>query len=248
MNTDSKQSTAGRNDREPASEDQARAARRLLAGRLYGVISTQSLEIEGHPFGSVAPYCLDYAGRPLFLLSRLAQHTRNIEADPRVALTLVGPVGVDVQQAERLVGVGSFAPIEGRPTAAVRYFRYFPDAGFYFESLDFGFYGFEPQRWHFNSGFATARWFANDRILRANPFTPAVEESVCSHMNQDHGAALEHYLRDGGIEPEEEVRLCGVDATGMEIYTGGGIERVEFPREVADAGELRNLLAEMAGA
>ena len=33
----------------------------------------------GFPFGSVVPYCLDEQGRPLILISRIAQHTHNLQ-------------------------------------------------------------------------------------------------------------------------------------------------------------------------
>lgn len=53
-----------------------------------GVLSTHSQAHPGYPFGSVVPYCLDNVGFPLLLLSHLAQHTRNLMAEPRCALTL----------------------------------------------------------------------------------------------------------------------------------------------------------------
>jgi putative heme iron utilization protein len=40
----------------------------------------------GYPFGSLVPYVLDHDGRPIILVSRLAEHTKNIEADARVSL------------------------------------------------------------------------------------------------------------------------------------------------------------------
>src|SRR5215470_11626125 len=48
-----------------------------------GTLSTLSRRQPGHPFGSLMPYALDATGRPLFLISTLAMHTRNLDADPR---------------------------------------------------------------------------------------------------------------------------------------------------------------------
>ena len=37
------------------------------------------------------PYALDAAGRPLFLISTMAMHTQNLEADPRASLLVTQP-------------------------------------------------------------------------------------------------------------------------------------------------------------
>ncbi len=81
------------------TDDGFEPVRQLWAGRFQGVISTHSRSEPGYPFGSTVPYCLDRAGRPLFLFSHLAQHAKNLEADPRCAFTLSEPVPGDIQQS-----------------------------------------------------------------------------------------------------------------------------------------------------
>jgi putative heme iron utilization protein len=51
------------------------------------VLSTISLDVPGYPFGSLTPYCFDENGQPIVYISLIAQHTRNIMADPRLSLT-----------------------------------------------------------------------------------------------------------------------------------------------------------------
>jgi putative heme iron utilization protein len=63
-------------------------ARSLLLAAKAGILSTLSLDVPGFPFGSVVPYCLDRGGVPLILIADIAQHTRNLLADPRVSLTV----------------------------------------------------------------------------------------------------------------------------------------------------------------
>jgi pyridoxamine 5'-phosphate oxidase-like protein len=41
---------------------------------------------QGFPFGSVMPYGLDDHGRPIFLISTVAMHTQNLQADSRASL------------------------------------------------------------------------------------------------------------------------------------------------------------------
>jgi len=232
----------------PSSDGLAAAATGLLAGRFQAVISTHSAEIEGYPFGSLVPYCLDATGRPLLLFSHLAQHARNLAENPKASLTIVGPITGDVQQAERLVAVGE---VEAVPDLVLgeRYFRYFPDSRYYAEQLNFGFYRFQPLRWHSNSGFATARWLGNDRVLAVNPFDESTEARIVAQMNADRRDAFRRCLAKAGIAFDAEtVRLCGVDANGMDIAVGARIHRITFSRPVTETAALRELLVEMGNA
>jgi Pyridoxamine 5'-phosphate oxidase len=45
----------------------------------------------GFPFGSVMPYGLDEHGRPIFLISTMAMHTHNLQADSRASLLVTQP-------------------------------------------------------------------------------------------------------------------------------------------------------------
>ena len=45
----------------------------------------------GFPLGSVVEYAVDGQGRPIFALSSLSGHTRDLRADPRCSLTVTAP-------------------------------------------------------------------------------------------------------------------------------------------------------------
>src|SRR5437879_12351747 len=62
-----------------------RGLRALLAAERHAVLATLSASRDGWPFASVAPYALSADGEPLLLLSDLAEHTRNVRADPRAS-------------------------------------------------------------------------------------------------------------------------------------------------------------------
>jgi hypothetical protein len=68
---------------EPAFGERARTL--MYVGRI-GSLSTLSRRQSGFPFGSVMPYGLDDHGRPIFLISTMAMHTQNLQADPRASL------------------------------------------------------------------------------------------------------------------------------------------------------------------
>ncbi|MFZ0862246.1 MAG: pyridoxamine 5'-phosphate oxidase family protein [Candidatus Sulfotelmatobacter sp.] len=62
-----------------------RAHTLVYLGRM-GSLSTLSRKQPGFPFGSVMPYGLDDQGRPIFLISTMAMHTQNLQADPHASL------------------------------------------------------------------------------------------------------------------------------------------------------------------
>ena len=68
---------------EPSFSERARTL--VYLGRI-GSLSTISRKQPGFPFGSVMPYGLDERGRPIFLISTMAMHTQNLQADPRASL------------------------------------------------------------------------------------------------------------------------------------------------------------------
>ncbi|MCF8004689.1 MAG: DUF2470 domain-containing protein [Chromatiaceae bacterium] len=227
-------------------DQQAAAARQVLAGSFHGVLSTQSLELAGYPFGSVVPYVLDQEGRPLLLLSPLSQHTKNLEADSRCGLTLLEEGEGDVQQRGRLSAVGKVAPC-GADADGKRYFCAFPHSRLYVEQLDFRFYRFTPLRFHWNGGFATARWFGTDRILRANPLTPESQRRIIEHMNQDHRDTLRGYLKTiDATAGEDEVAMIGIDAEGIDVRVADRLRRIPLLRPIASPAEAREVLVEMA--
>jgi len=99
-------------------------ARTLMLEESFGVLSTISVDIPGYPFGSVTPYCLDRMGRPVVYISPIAQHTKNIVADPRVSLTVIERgASDDVQAHGRLTYIANARPVNGARDPGERYFR-----------------------------------------------------------------------------------------------------------------------------
>ena len=79
----------------------AERARTLAHVGRVGTLATLSRRHPGHPFASVMPYALDSAGRPLFLISSMAMHTQNLQADPRASLLVTQP-GPGPQREEEI--------------------------------------------------------------------------------------------------------------------------------------------------
>src|SRR2546423_15146347 len=134
--------------------DQAITARRLLNHQGMGVLSTHSVDVAGYPFGSIAPFVVNYEGEPTILISEIAQHTRNIKQNNKVSLTIFDQCAPDPQASSRLTWIGDAELIDPSDTAIrLRYLGYFPAAASYFETHDFSFYRIRLQRARFIGGF-----------------------------------------------------------------------------------------------
>ena len=226
-------------------------ARQLLLRDYQGVLSTLSVAVSGYPFGSVVPYCLDRQGRPIILISRIAQHTKNILADPKVSLIAIECGVDDIQTAARLTLLADAAriPPEDEDTPE-RYYRYFPQSRDYHKTHDFDFHRLEPVRARYIGGFGDIHWLEPNQLLLPNPFTGEEELGMVRHMNEDHTEAMQRYCLNAGLALPEAVTpvMTGIDAEGFHLRLGARIVRFEFPSPVQSPMEVRQALVAMARA
>lgn len=95
-----------------AEPSHAERARTLMHLGHVGSLSTLSRKQPGFPFGSVMPYGLDEQGRPVFLISTMAMHTQNLEADIRASLLVTqDDAGGDPLGASRVTLFGNVVPV-----------------------------------------------------------------------------------------------------------------------------------------
>jgi heme iron utilization protein len=86
----------------------AERARTLMHLGRTGSLSTLSRKQPGFPFGSLMPCALDGQGRPIFLISTMAMHTQNLQADPRASLFVAeSDANGDPLGASRVTFIGS---------------------------------------------------------------------------------------------------------------------------------------------
>lgn len=218
------------------------AARHLLRRHQYGVLSTFSQAREGYPYGSFVDYVTDHLGRPVILISALAEHTHNINHTAHVSLAVHDP-GSQVQSRPRLAYMGEAKLIgpDDEHHIRARYLRYFPDAAQYLE-LDFGFYRIEPQHIRYIAGFAQACWVNPTDFLALASQLTEVEETILTHMNAEHADALAVYAgADAGA-----ITMIGLDSDGFDLRIGARLQRFEFDEFVADTGAARAALIALA--
>ena len=221
-------------------------ARLFVRQHQNGVLSTLSKRLDGFPFGSVSPYVLDYEGHPVILISTLAEHTKNIDADPRVSL-IVHPCAEDMQAAGRVTLVARAEPLPDKAGFGARYLRYLPQAEGYFAMHDFHFYRLRVEDVRFIGGFGKIHWIRPERYAPpAAPALVAAEEGILAHMNADHAHNLREYCRHvHGVEVLDAA-MVGIDCDGFDVRADGHVLRVNFPEPVLDAEAARAALVELA--
>lgn len=226
-------------------------ARGLLLEAKAGVLATLSLDVPGFPFGSVVPYCLDRQGMPVILIAQIAQHTKNLLADPRVSLTVAQKAGDgDVQAKARLTYLARAAEVEdGVEDTAARYYRYFPWARGYHGTHGFSFFRLEPVRLRYIGGFGDIRWIEPEAFTLANPFSPDQETAIVEHMNADHQTAMRGYVerfKGRSCGEDRQVTLAGIDAEGFDVLVERRLLRFAFDEPVATPAQARQRLVTMA--
>jgi len=176
---------------EPSYAERARTL--MYMGRL-GSLSTLSRKQPGFPFGSVMPYGLDDHGRPIFLISTMAMHTQNLQADPRASL-LVAQQETDGEPlgASRVTLVGNILPVENTDLAEARklYLDRHANSKYWVDFEDFSFYRMEVVDVYFVGGFGVMGWVSASEyeFSRPDPLADSMAE-IIQHMNADHKDAL----------------------------------------------------------
>ena len=136
----------------------AERARTLVSLCRSGTLSTHSQKFPGFPFGSMMPYAVDDLGRPVFFISSMAMHTRNLKHDPRAGLLVTEPdISGDPLGAARVSIVGT--AVEA-PAAEVgeRYLSRHENARLWQGFSDFAYYRLEVSGVYFIGGFGVMGW------------------------------------------------------------------------------------------
>lgn len=224
----------------------AERARTLVASATNGVLSTEAVELEGHPYGSLVIFAV-HEGAPIFLVSELAEHTRNLRGSSRCSL-LVTEIGPDNPLAlGRLTLVGTCEPIPDaeREAAQASFLARHPQAEYYADFEDFNYWRLSVSGIRYIGGFGRMSWVDLEGWNEATPDPIAPNaKGIISHMNEDHADALRLYCEAFSKSgPVPSATMTGVDRYGFEMSaeTGGGPRpvRVAFDEAVSTSTEVR---------
>ncbi|NOQ93568.1 MAG: hypothetical protein GQ547_02905 [Methylophaga sp.] len=125
----------------------------------YGVLSTHSVSESGYPFGSVTPYIISDEGDIAILISHLAEHTHNINANPKVSLTVFDPKDAENPSAGARITCLANAEKETNDEALrEHYLRQFPESEIILGLPGFHFYLLKLTKIRLVAGFGQVKW------------------------------------------------------------------------------------------
>jgi putative heme iron utilization protein len=217
----------------PVDPKEAHAAaiadvKRLMRLARTGALAT--LEATGGaPLTTLLGVASDFDGAPLFLMSTLSRHTRNLANDSRASLLLTGPHERGDPLNQPRVTLSGRVERCAAPRAKVRYLQRNPKAGLYAGFADFAVYALRIEDVHFNGGFGRAAPLTVAEVLSPREGEAALveaEEGLLAETNALGQARLAQLA--GHSASRLAWRAIGLDAEGLDLAAGGRAARAQF--------------------
>ncbi len=228
--------------------DAIRVARTLL--RTTRVTTLATLDPSGFPYSTVTNLIVEPDGVPVIFTAWLTIHARNIEADPRVSLT-VADYGTDVMTTPRLTVSGRAERAQGEDVEPLkdRYRERFPKSKLYLSLPDTLLYRIRVEAIQLNGG----------PSQNANAMTPqdlltdlgaagelmAAAPALVASLNE-RGMA-EALARAAGARDGVRWRVSSVDPEGVDLNSADASARLWLAAPVTTRAtfeaELASLLA-----
>lgn len=200
----------------------------LLHHVAEGTLATHSREPEGFPYPTALPFALTAKHLPMLLISRLAEHTRNLQANAQAGFLVTHAGHGNVLEGQRLTMLGAFSPAapEESDRLARRYLRYHPQAARYLELGDFSFWVMKLARMRYIGGFGAMGWLGEDQLDPLEPLSYDDESSLCEYLDTYPG-------RPAGT------RLMGIDRYGCDLQHEECRNRFTFDKPMETKDELK---------
>lgn len=231
----------------------AERARTLVAQISTGTLCTLALEPSGYPYGSFVTVAFE-ASNPVFLISALAEHTRNLKRDARASLLVAESGAADPLANGRVTMLGRCTRVEGDGGGArAAFLAAHPSATYYADFRDFAFWRLHVESVRYIGGYGRMSWIdrAEWHAARPDPLGPSAAAAI-AHMNADHAEAMVLYCRAFSRATDvTAASMTAIDRYGFEMSatTGEGPRpiRVAFPKPVSTPDEARQALIAMLG-
>lgn len=221
--------------------------RRLIRTSRSGVLSTVDSETGGTPYGSLVLTSCTMNASPLFLLSDLARHSRNIGADQRVSL-IIGHLGLDALSQTRATLIGKIEASDDADQKE-RFLRHHGGARSQISFADFNLYRLEIESVHFIAGFGRIETLPADDVVLSKPDSAKLakaESEIVAHMNDDHADAVHAYATELADRHGLGWTMTGIDPEGMDLARNDTESRVDFETLVDGPESARVELVRLA--
>jgi putative heme iron utilization protein len=227
--------------------DSATACRRLMRRQSHAALATS---FDGRPYVSLVAIAFDHDASPLLLLSDLAQHSRNIAADPLVSLLFDGGPREhppdDPLAEPRLSLLGQAARCDNARLLA-RFTARHPSALAYAGFGDFHAYRVNIERGHLVAGFGRISWVDGGALRFSGDATTlaAAEAEIVAHMNEDHAGAVALLAEELLRRPGSGWWMTGIDPEGIDLRREHETARLDLPAPVLDPVAARQVLIDL---
>jgi putative heme iron utilization protein len=228
-------------------------ARTLVAGIGTGTLCTIAKEPAGFPYGSFVTFAMD-GPDPVFFISELAEHTKNLRKDSRASLLVAETGGSDPLANGRVTLLGQATLVDdgdARAAAKEAYLAAHPNAAYYIDYSDFGFWRIDVESVRYIGGYGRMSWVETSDWQQGVPDPiAALAHGIISHMNADHADAMVSYCRAFSKATDTtEATMTGVDRYGFEMsaLTAAGPRpiRLAFPKPIATSDDARAQMVAM---
>ena len=241
---------------DPARPSAAEEARTIAASTNAATLA--SLTAAGDPWASFVTYGL-LDGAPVLCVSHLAEHGRNLAADPRASLSIQGSFGAPDAEADPLASARiTLAGVVEQPAGAelkaarAAHMAAVPAAPYYIDYSDFSVWVLRVQRVRWVGGYgrmdsATAADYA---AATPDPVRAHAAEAI-EHLNVDHHIALSEMARALGGYPDAQTAVCtGIDRYGLDLKVttprgAPAYTRVGFSTPLGSFNELRTAAVDL---
>ena len=156
-------------------------------------------------------------GNPIFLISELAEHTKNLERDPRASLLVAEGGAADPLANGRVTILGLCTRVEvDSGSARAAFFTAHPNSSYYADFRDFAFWKLQVNHVRYIGGYGRMSWIseADWRAAEPDPLGQSAAGMI-AHMNADHADAMVLCCKAFSRATEiTAARMTGVDSTG----------------------------------
>jgi putative heme iron utilization protein len=218
-------------------------ARKLAKICRSGALATIDCR-DGSPYASFCAVAFDHLGQPVFLLSDLADHTRNIRQNPKVSfLCEQASQRSNPQSGPRVTLTGAVTQVKQQNLKDV-FLQIHPSAQMYMNFADFNFYILNVEKAHFVGGFGQAQWLEAEEYLgdsAAHLNFSNMQQRLIAHLNADFPelavSCATKLLKQRG----KNWQLLRIDPDGMDLKLASKIVRYPFEKELKTEDDLRNI-------
>ena len=233
-------------DPDKAHAEAVADAKRLMRLARTGALATLEAEGGDSPLTTLVGVASDFDGAPLFLMSTLSRHTRNLARDPRASLLLSGARERGDPLNHPRVTLGGRVELDPAGRAKSRYLQRNRKAALYAGFADFGMFRLRIESVHFNGGFGRAGALTPADVLASRAGEAALteaEERLLAEVNALDEAVIARVAGHKVSRPAW--RAIGLDGEGLDLAAGARAARAQFRSQAHDPATWRARLREL---